>query len=143
MRFLITTQTASDRTAPPDEAVGMDLLTAYMKFNEEMAKAGVLVAAEGLLPAGARARVAVSGGKRKVVDGPFTESKELLGGLYIIEVASTEEAIRWAMRCPVGLGSADVLEIYQMTGESDLPAEMNELIARVAPTWSASFQRGK
>jgi len=67
-----------------------------MRFNEEMQRAGVLVASEGLNPAAKGARVAVDNGKRYVVDGPFAESKELVGGFYLIEVNSLEEAIQWA-----------------------------------------------
>ena len=112
-----------------------------MKFNEEMHKAGVLVAAEGLKPDGNVARVAAKKDKRSVVDGPFTESKELVGGFYIIEVDSQEEAIEWALRCPTGLGFDDVLEIRALTGESDLPPNLLELVRKAAPTWSTTFSK--
>lgn len=139
MRFLITSgideQSADHGGAPPSD----ELIAAYMKFNEDMERAGVLIAAEGLLPGGLRARVGVAGGKRAVVDGPFAEAKELLGGLYLIEVASREEAIAWALRCPVGMASAEVLDIYQMTDVTALPAEVRALIARHAPTFAARF----
>jgi len=144
MRFMIT-------AGPADELKGKDetadapfdekLFTAYMKFNEDLMKAGVLIASEGLNPAGARARVEVSGGKRVLTDGPFTETKELLGGFYLIEVKSKEEAIQWALRCPFGMGSDDVLRIQQMTELSDLPQDLRDIIAKVAPTWSASFSK--
>ena len=93
MRFIITAQAGPDEGEQGSQA-GMDeaLLTKYMKFNEEMHKAGVLVASEGLNPAVRGARIAVAKGKRYVVDGPFAESKELVGGFYIIEVNSLEEA---------------------------------------------------
>jgi hypothetical protein len=142
MRFLITAGRSAEAAAgPPD--VSMDLLTAHMRFNEEMHKAGVLVAAEGINPEGARARVVASGGKRVVVDGPFAETKELVGGLYLIDVASKEEAIAWALRCPVGMGIDDVLEIYQMTGEGDLPQTIVDAIAAAAPTWSQAFLKSR
>ena len=142
MKFIITAHpgpdtTSQDPQAPFDEA----LFTAYMQFNEEMHRAGVLVASEGLNPAGKGARVEVKRGRRTVVDGPFAESKELVGGFYVIEVPSLDEAIKWAMRCPSGLGFDDVLEIRQLTGENDLPPELVELITRAAPTWSATFTR--
>lgn len=142
MKFIITTHPAADSTpltpdAPFDEA----LLTAYMKFNEEMHKAGILVAAEGLNPAGRGARVQVKKGKRTVVDGPFAESKELVGGFYIVEVPSLDDAIAWALRAPTGLGFDDVMEIRPLTSEEDLPPEMTELIKKAAPTWSKTFQR--
>jgi hypothetical protein len=144
MRFIITAapdpnRATSKAVAPPDEAV----LAAYMKFNEDMHKAGVLIASEGLNPAGQGARIGVSGGKRVVLDGPFAETKELVGGFYLIEVKSREEAIAWALRCPVGLGSDDVLTIHQMTEASDIPPEMMRIIREAAPTWSASFARSR
>jgi hypothetical protein len=108
-----------------------------MRFNEEMHTAGVLVASEGLNPAAQGARIAVADGKRYVVDGPFAESKELVGGFYIIEVASLDEAIRWALRAPSGLGTDDILEVRQLTGSDDLPADLLQLIEEAAPTWSA------
>jgi hypothetical protein len=98
----------------------------------------VLVASEGLNPAAAGARVAVLQGRRQVVDGPFAESKELIGGFYIIDVPSLDEAIQWALRAPCGSGTDDVLEIRQLTGAGDLPPELLEIIRTVAPTWSAS-----
>ena len=103
---------------------------------EQMAYA----AAEGAKEGGAK--VEVKRGRRTVVDGPFAESKELVGGFYVIEVGSIDEAIGWAMRCPTGLGFDDVLEIRQLTGEEDLPPQLLELIKRAAPTWSATFSRG-
>lgn len=144
MRFLMTATPDPNRApsatdAPPDEKV----LAAAMKFNEDMYKAGVLIVAEGLNPAGQGARIGVSGGKRAVLDGPFVESKELIGGFYLIEVKSREEAIEWALRCPVGLGFDDVLTLHQMTEGSDIPAEMMKIITAVAPTWSASFVKSK
>ena len=112
-----------------------------MQFNEEMHKAGVLVAAEGLKPGGKVARVEVKKGKRAVVDGPFAESKELVGGFYIIDVDSREEAIEWALRCPTGLGFDDVLEVRALTGESDIPPHLLELVRKAAPTWSTTFSK--
>jgi len=142
MRFIITAQPGPnspqpDPNAPLDEA----LFSAYMQFNEEMHKAGVLVAAEGLKPGGDVARVEAKKGRRGVVDGPFTESKELVGGFYVIEVASQEEAIAWALRCPTGLGFDDVLEIRALTGESDIPPNLLELVRKAAPTWSTTFSK--
>ena len=144
MRFIITAQAGTDEAKSGTEA-GFDekLLVAYMKFNEEMHKAGVLVASEGLNPAAQGARVAVSDGKRRVVDGPFAESKELVGGFYIIDVKSLDEAIHWALRAPCGMGADDVLEIRQLTGAGDLPPEMLEIINSAAPTWSASVWQAR
>ena len=142
MRFIITAQAGTDETNPATEAsFDEKLLIAYMKFNEEMHNAGILVAAEGLKPGGDVARVEAKKGRRGVVDGPFTESKELVGGFYVIEVDSQEEAIAWALRCPTGLGFDDVLEIRALTGESDIPPNLLELVRKAAPTWSATFSK--
>jgi len=140
MRFIITAQWSEEKkvTDPPSE-FDADLFKAYMSFNEEMQRAGVLVASEGLNPAAKGARIAVANGKRYVVDGPFTESKELVGGFYLIEVNSLDEAIQWALRAPSGFGSDDILEIRQLTGAGDLPPELLQLIKEVAPTWSTSW----
>jgi hypothetical protein len=140
MRFIITAH--RDETRPSaDPAVDEKLFADYMKFNEELYRAGVLVAAEGLNPGAPGARIGVSGGKRKVLDGPFTESKELVGGFYLIDVPSLEEAKAWALRCPTGLGIDDILEIRQLTGEQDIPKPLLDLATSVAPTWTASFTK--
>jgi len=139
MRFIITAQSdANHSTADPQAGFDADLFKAYMRFNEEMHRAGVLVASEGLNPAAQGARIAVANGKRYVVDGPFAESKELVGGFYLIEVSSLDEAIRWALRAPSGFGKDDILEVRQLTGAQDLPPEILRLIAEAAPTWSAA-----
>ena len=140
MRFLITAApdpNASSADAPPDEK----LVAAYMRYNEDMHEAGVLVASEGLSPGRKGARVGVSAGKRVVLDGPFTESKELVGGFYLIDVQSMDEAIAWALRSPTGLGSDDVLTIHPMTEAADLPPEMVKIITDAAPTWSAAWRK--
>jgi len=144
MRFIITAQASAENDAP-DTGGGLDegLLAAYMRFNEEMYKAGVLVASEGLNPAAPGARIEVRKGKRSVVDGPFAESKELVGGFYIIEVGSLEEAISWALRAPSGLGTDDVLEVRQLTGAGDLPPEVLDIIRAAAPTWSESVWQAR
>jgi hypothetical protein len=139
MRFIITAQPGPDSQPPaPDSPFDEALFTAYMRFNEELHKAGVLVASEGLNP-GQGARIQVKNGKRAVVDGPFAESKELVGGFYIIEAASLDEAVAWALRAPSGMGFDDVLEIRPLTGEADLPPHLVELIKAAAPTWSKTW----
>jgi hypothetical protein len=134
MRFIITA-TRDEQNPRREDAINDDLFAAYMKFNEDLHQAGVLVASEGLNPGTPTARIGVAGGKRKVVDGPFAESKELIGGFYIIDVPSLEEAKKWALRCPVGMESADVLEIRQLTGAEDIPQPLLDLAAKVAPGW--------
>lgn len=142
MRFVITARPGPNSPQPdPNAPFDEELFSAYMKFNEEMHKAGIRVAAEGLKPDGNVARIEAKKGKRSVVDGPFTESKELVGGFYVIEVESQEEAIQWALRCPTGLGFDDVLEIRALTGESDIPPNLLELVRKAAPTWSTTFTK--
>ena len=144
MRFIITAQAAPEERVPEAKnGVGEALLTEYMRFNEEMHKAGILVASEGLNPAAHGARIAVANGKRYVVDGPFAESKELVGGFYIVEVGSLEEATAWALRAPSGLGTDDILEVRQLTGAGDVPPEVLDIIKAAAPTWSASVWQAR
>ncbi len=140
MRFIITATT--DPNAPKAEAHhDPALFAAYMKFNEEMHRAGVLIASEGLNPAHKGARIGVVNGRRVVLDGPFTETKELVGGFYLIQVASLDEAISWALRCPTGSGIDDLLAIHAMTDEGDLPPEVLATIRELAPSWSATWSK--
>jgi hypothetical protein len=146
MRFIITagpgdTKPQKDSAIGPDGSFDEALFAAYMKFNEDMHKAGVLVASEGLNPGAKGARVGIKSGKRTVLDGPFAETKELVGGFYIVDVGSLDEAISWALRCPVGLGTDNVLEIRPLTEMTDIPPALLELSARVAPAWTASVTK--
>ncbi|MBC2730617.1 YciI family protein [Thiobacillus sp.] len=139
MRFIITAQSSAEKTTTNQQSeFDVELFKAYMRFNEEMHQAGVLVASEGLNPAAKGARIAVAKGKRYIVDGPFAESKELVGGFYLIEVGSLDEAIQWALRAPSGLGTDDILDIRQLTGPRDLLPEILQLVTEAAPTWSAA-----
>jgi hypothetical protein len=106
------------------------LFEAMMKYNEELQKAGVLLALEGLQPSSKGARISFQGGKHTVTDGPFTEAKEVIGGFWLIQVKSKEEAVEWASRCPAGDGEAiEVRQVYEL---SDFPPEVlsPELSAR-------------
>ena len=93
-------------------------------FNESLTQAGVLLALDGLHPASKGARVAVSGGKKTVTDGPFTEAKELVGGYWLIDVKSKEEAVEWASRAPIDEG--DVIEVRQVFELSDFDDDVQE-----------------
>ena len=143
MRYIITAAPGPDYDAEAQAKKPFDetLFKAYMKFNEDMHNAGVLVASEGINPGKKAAQVRVVNGKRVVVDGPFAESKELVGGFYLIEVPSIDEAIQWAMRAPVGMGTDEVLTILPMTEADDLPPELVKMIHEAAPRWSEAFHR--
>ena len=117
MRFMILIKADQNSEAGvlPDE----QLLTAMGKFNEELAQAGVLLAGEGLHPSSKGARVRFSGGKQTVIDGPFAETKELIAGFWIWQVASKEEAIEWVKRCPNPLDGDAEIEIRQVFEADD------------------------
>ncbi len=121
MRFMVLLK--ADKTtesgALPDEKI----LTEMGKYNEELVKAGVLLAAEGLQATSKGARVRFSGTKRTVIDGPFTETKELIAGFWIIQVKSKEEAIEWVKRCPNPLDGEAEIEIRQVFEASDFGSE--------------------
>ena len=102
----------------------VEMVTAMRKFDEEMSRAGVLLAEEGLHPTSKGARVRVSAGKRVVTDGPFIEAKEVIAGFWIIQVKSKEEAIEWASRCP--LPECGVIEIRQVFENCDFPPELQK-----------------
>ena len=93
-----------------------------MKFNEALTQAGVLLALDGLHPSSKGARITSAGGKKTVTDGPFTEAKELVGGYWVIDVKSKDEAVEWATRCP--LGDGDILEVRQVAELSDFPEDV-------------------
>ncbi|MEV4572352.1 YciI family protein [Nonomuraea jabiensis] len=91
-------------------------------YNEALAKAGVLLAAEGLYPSSQGAQIAYSGGKATVIDGPFAEAKELIAGFWLIQVKSREEAIEWALRVPVPPGYDGIgLDVWRVFDASDVP----------------------
>jgi hypothetical protein len=99
------------------------LLTEMGKYNEELVKAGVMLAGEGLHPSSRGARVKFSGDKRTVIDGPFTETRELIAGFWIFQVKSKEEAIEWVKRCPNPLEGECEIEIRQVFEAEDFGAE--------------------
>jgi hypothetical protein len=121
MRFMVMVKASRDSEAGvmPSET----LLAEMGKFNEELVKAGVLLAAEGLQPTSKGARVKFSGSKRSVVDGPFAESKELIAGFWLWQVKSMEEAIEWVKRCPNPFEGESEIEIRQVFEAEDFGAE--------------------
>ncbi len=121
MRFMVLIKADKDSEAGvlPDEK----LLTEMGKFNEELVKAGVMLAGEGLHPSSKGARVRFSGEKRTVIDGPFAETKELIAGFWLWQVKSLEEAIEWVKRCPNPTGVESEIEIRQVFEADDFGAE--------------------
>ena len=120
MQFMILVKASKDSEA--GVMPSQQLLTEMGKFNEELAKAGVLLAGEGLHPTSKGARVRFSGDKRTVIDGPFTETKELIAGFWIWQVKSKEEAIEWVKRCPNPHKEAGEIEIRQIFKVEDFGA---------------------
>jgi hypothetical protein len=123
MRFMVMVKANKDSEAGvlPDEK----LLADMGKFNEELAKAGVLLAGEGLQPSSKGARVRFAGAKRTVIDGPFAETKELVAGFWLWQVKSKEEAIEWVKRCPNPFpGAESEIEIRQVFEAEDFGAEL-------------------
>ena len=121
MRFMILLKANKDTEA--GVMPGEQLLTAMGKYNEELVKAGVMLAGEGLQPTSKGSRVLFSGEKRTVIDGPFTETKELVCGFWLWRVNSKEEAIEWVKRCPNPTGDEAEIEIRQLFEAEDFGAE--------------------
>ncbi|WP_095053751.1 YciI family protein [Pseudomonas sp. Irchel s3b2] len=122
MRFMILVK------ASPDSEAGVmpseELMTAMGNFNEELAKAGILIECDGLQPSSKGARVRFSGDQRTVIDGPFAETKELIAGYWLWQVKSKEEAIEWVKRCPNPMpGTEAEIEIRQVYEAEDFGAE--------------------
>lgn len=117
--------------APKDEAnwePTPEAVAAMSKYNEELTKAGVLLTLDGLQASSKGARVSFPGGKPTVTDGPFTEAKEVIGGYWMIQARSKEEAVQWASRCPAAAG--DVIEVRQVYEMADFPPEVQEAAGR-------------
>jgi len=140
MRFMVIVKATKESEAGilPDAK----LLTEMGKFNEELVKAGVMLAGEGLQSSAKGARVKFSGAKRTVIDGPFPETKELVAGFWLWQVKSKEEAIEWAKRCPnPSPGTESELEIRQVFEADDfgdaLPAEVREQEERLRKQMAA------
>ena len=123
MRFMVIVKASKNSEA--GVMPGQELLAAMGKFNEELAKAGVMLAGEGLQPSSKGARVRFSGSKRTVIDGPFTETKELVAGYWIWKCKSLDEAIDWVKRCPNPMpGEEAEIEIRQIFEAEDFGVEL-------------------
>ena len=121
MRFMVIVKANAETEA--GELPSTELLAAMGKYNEELVKAGVMLAGEGLQPSSKGARIKFSGNKRTVIDGPFAETKELVAGFWLWQCRSKEEAIEWAKRCPNPTGAESELEIRQVFEQEDFGAE--------------------
>jgi hypothetical protein len=130
MRFMMLMIPQGYETAAPGTVPDAAAVAAMMKYNESLQKAGVLLALDGLHPPSMGARVSFPGGKPKVTDGPFAEAKEVLGGYWMIQVKSREEAIEWASRCPAS--ENEVIEVRQVQEMADFPADVQEAAAGFA-----------
>ena len=140
MRFMMLMIPKGYEGAAPGTMPDAKAVAAMMKYNEELQQAGVLLALDGLHPPSMGARVSFAGGKPVVKDGPFSEAKEVLGGYWMIEVKSKEEAIAWAMRCP---GSEnEVIEIRQVQEMSDFPADVQAAATGFEEMQQRSAKRG-
>ena len=128
MRFMMLVIPKGYENAPPGTLPDPKLVETMMKYNDSLAKAGVLLALDGLHPPSMGSRVRFSGGKPKVTDGPFAEAKEVLGGYWMIQVGSKAEAIEWAKRAPMLDG--DTIEVRQVQEMSDFPPETQKAAGR-------------
>src|SRR5579872_6860103 len=124
MRFMMLMIPKGYESAKPGTMPDAKLVAAMMKYNESLQKAGVLLAIDGLHPPSMGARVSFAGGKPKVTDGPFAETKEVIGGYWMIQVNSRQEAIDWASRCPAS--ENEVIEIRQVQEFADFPADVQK-----------------
>jgi hypothetical protein len=124
MRFMMLMIPEGYANAQPGAMPSAKAVAAMMQYNESLRKAGVLLALDGLHPPSMGARVSFADGKAKVTDGPFAEAKEVVGGYWMIQVRSREEAIEWASRCPGA--DTDVIEVRQVQEFSDFPTDVQE-----------------
>ena len=138
MRFMLLMIPGGYESAAPGTLPDAKAVAAMMKYNETLQRAGVLLALDGLHPPSMGARVSFAGGKPKVSDGPFSEAKEVVGGYWMIQVRSKEEAIEWAKRCP---GSDnEVIEVRQVQEFADFPPDVQEAAAGFSELQAQSGQ---
>jgi hypothetical protein len=139
MRFMMLVIPKGYEKAPPGSMPDAKAVKVMMKYNQSLQKAGVLLTLDGLHPPSMGARVSFSGGKPKVIDGPFIETKEVIGGYWMINVKSKEEAVEWASRCPVS--DNEVIEIRQVQELADFPPDAQKVVAGFSEMQAPSGQR--
>ena len=130
MRFMMMVIPEGYGSAAPDVAPSAEAVAKMMEYNKSLQKAGVLLALDGLFPPSTGARISYMDGKPTVTDGPFAEAKEVIGGYWIIQVRSREEAIEWARRAP--MSSRGVIDIRQIAEPGDFPQPMREVVESLA-----------
>ncbi len=126
MRFMMLMIPKGYESAEPGTMPSAEAVAAMGRYNESLRKAGVLLALDGLHPPSMGTRVSFKGGKPKLTDGPFSEAKEVLGGYWMIQVKSKEEAVAWASRCPAG--DNEVIEVRQVQEMDDFPQDVQEAL---------------
>ena len=124
MRFMMLVIPKGYEKAAPDAVPGAEAVARMMKYNQRLQKAGVLLALDGLFPPSTGARISYKGGKAMVTDGPFAEVREVIGGYWIIQVSSREEAIEWAKQAP--MSDHEIIEVRQIHEMSDFPADVQK-----------------
>jgi hypothetical protein len=124
MRFMMMVIPKGYESAAPDAVPSAEAATKMMEYNMSLQKGGVLLACDGLLPPSAGARISYSDGKATVTDGPFAEAKEVIGGYWIIQARSREEAIEWFKRAP--MSNNEVIEVRQIHEMSDFPEDVQK-----------------
>jgi len=124
VRFMLLVIPKAYEDANADFVPPVDLVARMTKFNKSLADAGVLLSLDGLHPPAKGVRVTFAGGRARAIDGPFTESKELVGGYWIIQVKSRDEAVEWAKRAPMLDG--DMIEVRQIQELSDFPPDVQK-----------------
>ncbi len=127
MRFMMLMIPKGYETAAPDVKLDPQRVVEMMKYNQALQEAGVLITLDGLHPPSMGARVSFAGGKPLVTDGPFAEAREVLGGYWMIDVASREEAIVWARKCPAS--ENEIIEIRQVQEMADFDPEVQAAVA--------------
>ncbi len=127
MRFMMLVIPKGYESAAPDTMPDAEGVAKMMKYNEELLKSGVLLSLDGLHPPASGVRVSYTGGKPHVTDGPFPEAKECVGGYWMIQVKSKEEAIEWAKRAP--MGDNEIIELRQVQEMDDFPADVQAAAA--------------
>jgi len=135
MRFMLLMIPKGYEKAEPTALPSPEMIAEMMKYNEALTKAGVLLSLDGLHPPSKAVRLTFAAGKATVTDGPFAEAKEAVGGYWLIQVKSREEAVQWASRCPAQDG--DVIEVRQVQDMADFPPESlpktSPELGRIAP----------